>query len=143
MRLKSLFKYSFLLFAIILMSTEAAKATDVYLGEEWGYEVHGKTLYVLGGDIYNNSSYRSGSLQIQYWALPRKFNGTSQKGYKMGTYNVRRPIDGGQALLNVSGRVRYYRPPSGRWWVSIILCEWNGSRWVARSWLNYGSRKRF
>ncbi len=129
---------------VVLLSllVDTAWSTNVFLGEEWLYRVRGKRLRIIGGDLYNNSSWTSGDLEISLWALRKKFNGRSQRGYKMGSVNVS-PMRGKSYIPNFVRTTRYKKPPRGNWYRSIILCEWDEGGCYARSWRNWPTRKRY
>lgn len=131
---------AFILGLVVLVST--ASATDVKMGEEWDYRIRGSKITFVGGDLYNYSYYGSGDLQISLWALSSPYRGKKMRGYRLGYVNVA-PLGARRMILNFVRKTTYKRPPRGRWYLSYILCEWDEGGCYARSWLNWGSKKKF
>ena len=129
-----------LVFLSLVFSAQHVQATDVRLGEEWAYRIKGSKVRLYGGDIVNMSSFASGDLELQLWAFSRAYRGRSQRGYRLAKAEFN-PLGGGYGYLNVDRRVSYKRPKRGRWYVDLILCEWDEGGCFPRSWLNTGRRK--
>ena len=138
--MKKFFRVFFPALLAVLLSAVNAHATDVYLGEEWLFKISGSKVKIIGGDVYNNSDSASGTLEVQLWATPKRYSGKSQRGYKLGSGRLS-PLPAKSYYTNVVKSSKYKKPARGSWYVTIILCEWDGYKWIARSWLGWGKKK--
>jgi hypothetical protein len=131
-----------LAFLLCIFAGSTAQGANVIAGEEWGYniKIRQNRVEFLGGDIYNYSSFSSGALQLQLWALPRKYNGSRQTGRRMAKTSFA-PLPGNSFYSSVYRKVRYYRPSRGRRYVTLILCESVDGTLYARHWVNMGWRR--
>ena len=105
-----------------------AGATDVRFVGSVGYSP-GVGFVLLNADEIHNfaSSGSSGPLRMEFWATAAPFSGSFAGGYQLAVYPVA-PLAAGTSQLNVySGPVPYAVPPSGQWYVAMVLTEYTGS----------------
>ena len=117
-------------------------ATDLKMGEEWSWRRVGTKLRIVGGDIGNFSYYASGDMKLQLWATPYRYTGTSLRGWLLGEAGLY-ALSGYSYYTNLYRTTRYRKPPRGRWWVTLILCEWDEGGCYGRSYLDWGRTYRF
>ena len=139
MKLKSLF----LALVVLLVSVTPAWASDVKLGEEWTYRISGRTLTFQGGDIYNYSYSDSATMALALWASTKPRSAGGGTWYRLGWTKVS-ALSARTYYANYRKSTSYVRPRrSGKYYVTLALYEASGGKWVFRSALDWGSRRRF
>lgn len=109
-----------------------------------GWSTSGKRINIKASRVSNISLSRiSGSLRLRAWATRSRYAGISIRGYVMGTRNLSGVLDPGHYFYNISGSVRYSRPPRGTYWTTVTLEEYTGSGWVIRDYLTFRRTTRF
>lgn len=126
--------------AIALLLTAAisvpASATELTLTGRWSYQYSGSSVVMTVDRITSlASSGTSGSLRLELWAFGSPFKGSRQLGYRLATHQLD-PLSAGASYSDVSsGSVAAELPPTGRWYMALILGEWNGDSWPTKYYL--------
>lgn len=131
---------------LLISITGWAGATDVRFVGPVGYS-HLGTVLVLDADqirSYASAAGTSASLRMELWATPLAFAGSFAGGYQLGAYGVS-PLAAGASVLNVnSGGIKWNEPPSGLWYVTLVLTEQAGTAgnggYTPRNWLPFPTR---
>jgi Bacterial Ig domain/Repeat of unknown function (DUF5648) len=102
-------------------------ATVHFVGSE-GYSDFGPIALLDADEIHNfDATGTSGPLRLELWASPLPFSGSFAGGYRLATYGLP-PLAAGASLTNVaSGVVTFTPPPSGLWYVALVLTEQTGA----------------
>src|ERR1043165_7007023 len=101
-----------------------ARAQKIDLIGNVGWEKFGSRLRIHAGEIRNDRGAGSSRpLRLQIWATTNVYDQMSDiTGYVLGTLNLHSlPQDA--SFANVSGFVRYHRPPPGLYYTTITLEE--------------------
>lgn len=116
------------MFALVFCFSQPAIATSLSLSGSWSYQYSGSTVVLNVDRITNNATGgRSGTLRMELWAFASPFNGSSQPGYQLATYTLA-PLNGGYYYSGVSsGSVAATRPPTGTWYIALLLTEYNNT----------------
>ncbi len=83
----------------------------------------------------------SGTIRMELWAFPSPYIGNVTFGYKLAQYQLAQ-LTAGYVYNNVnSGLVLYSLPPTGTWYYSMLLTEYDGgsfdSGYSPRDWANF------
>lgn len=118
------------LFAALLMFAQVARATSISLSGTYSYQYSGQYVVMTADRVTNNEfGGRSGTLRMELWAFPSPYTGASQTGYQLATYTLGE-LYGGEYFYDISsGWVPVYYPPSGTWYISLIITEYNYGSW--------------
>ena len=115
-------KYSLGLFLILFCSIELSAQS---LSGSWGYKIDDKQITLYGDKISNhNNGGRSGTLKVAIWATNYPYNGGTINGYKLYEYKLD-PLDAGRYYYDVSNTGWCTHPPSGGYYLTILLLEYN------------------
>jgi len=112
-------------FTLLAGAARDAGASNVTFGGTVGYSYSGSTAILTADRVQNNdaSGNTSGTLKMELWALPAPYSGTAITGYKMAQYTLG-TLGGQFQYSNVnSGAVAFVSPPSGTYYVAMILTE--------------------
>ena len=102
------------------------------------------TTVVLGvGEVRNSAANRSGSLRVELWATASPYNGGGASGHKLAQFSLS-PLNAGSSYLNLnSGTLAFTPPPTGTWYVTMIVTEYDGSSlndgYVERDFINFAT----
>lgn len=103
-----------------------------------GYQIAGSQARLTADGVSNaNPSRTSGTLRLALWMSASGYN---QTGYRTAIYQI------GYLLPNHffsnldSGWVAFSSPPSGCYYVSMLLEEYNGAQWVVVDYRNFVNR---
>lgn len=102
----------------------------------------GNQVEIKVAKVSNKASGRSGSLRLRLWAVKKRYSGGRISGYIIGTRSLK-PLSAGYAYTNISGKVPYKRPPSGRYYTALTLEEYTSSGWVSRDWVSFSGTSKF
>jgi hypothetical protein len=127
--------------AALLSFHSAAWATSISLSGNYTYQYSGSYVVMSADKISNNTSGGySGTLRMELWAFSTPYTGASQTGYKLATYQLPQQLNGGQYYANVSsGSVAATYPPSGTWYISLLIGEYTASGWTTATYGNFSN----
>lgn len=130
---------NYLLLAALTLCV-AARAQEIDLIGNTGWEKHGSRIRIHAQEIHNNRDTASGPLRLQIWATTDVYDGVSDiTGYVLGTYNLR-SLPGGSSLLDRSRFMRYRKPPPGLYYTTITLEEKAGGDFFIDDSENFAGR---
>ena len=91
----------------------------------WGYKIDGNYITLYGDKIQNqNNGGSTGTLKVAIWATNSRYYGGTINGYKLYEYKLE-PLDAGLYYYDVSKTGWCTRPPSGSYYLTILLLEYN------------------
>lgn len=91
--------------------------------------------------ILNIGSAKSGSLRLRLWAVKSKFAGGSLSGYILGTRSLGQ-LPAGYQHQNISGKVPYKKPPSGKYYSVLTLEEFTTAGWKIRDYISFAKSNK-
>ena len=83
----------------------------------------------------------SGSLRLALWALRSPYDGNTNSGVNMASYDLN-PLRPRYQYTNLRPTLAANRP-RGTYYTAFLLYEWNGSSWAVRDWINLSGRTSF
>jgi hypothetical protein len=106
----------------------AVSAAAVRFVGSVGYSDFGPIALLDADQVHNFSTTgTSGALRLELWGTPLPFSGSFAGGYRLATYPLP-PLAAGASLTNIaSGVVTFTPPPSGLWYVAVVLTEQTGA----------------
>tara|TARA_B100000900_G_scaffold123002_1_gene103755 strand:+ start:3933 stop:4334 length:402 start_codon:yes stop_codon:yes gene_type:complete len=114
------------LFSVILfISISSLSSNAQNFSGSWGYKIDGKYIKLYGDKIQNqNNGGRTGTLKVAIWATKYPYTGGTINGYKLYEYKLD-PLESGQYYYDVSKTGWCTYPPSGSYYLTILLLEYN------------------
>ena len=112
-------------FTVFAGTARDAGASNVTFGGTVAYSYSGSTAILTADRVQNSDATgsTSGTLKMELWALPAPYAGAAISGYKMAQYTLG-TLGGQFQFLNVnSGTIAFVSPPSGTYYVAMILTE--------------------
>jgi hypothetical protein len=117
-------KYSLGFFLILFFCIELNAQS---LSGSWGYKIDGKQITLSGDKISNyNNGGSSGTLMVAIYATNYPYSGGSINGYKLYETQLE-PLEGGYSYNDISNTGWCTYPPSGSYYLTILLLEYNYS----------------
>ena len=118
-----------------------AGATDVRFVGSVGYSHFSSIVVLNANQIRSYASLTSAPLRMELWATSAPFAGSFAGGHQLAAYGVG-PIAAGASVQSVSsGGITWNEPPSGAWYVAMVLTEQSGisenSGYSPRNWLTF------
>jgi hypothetical protein len=90
------------------------------------WRASGSTITIAAAKVSNGSQTRtSGTLKLAVYATASPYAGGSISGYNMGEL-VLGQLSPNYSYSNISRAVAYRQPPSGTWYSTMLLLEYNG-----------------
>ena len=112
----------FLTFLILIFSIEVGAQT---LSGSWGYKIDNKQITLYGDKISNhNYGGSSGTLKVALYATNYPYSGGTINGYKLYETQLD-PLDAGYSYNNISNTGYCSHPPSGSYYLTILLLEYD------------------
>tara|TARA_X000000368_G_C23033388_1_gene713565 strand:- start:89 stop:493 length:405 start_codon:yes stop_codon:yes gene_type:complete len=91
----------------------------------WGYKIDGKYITLYGDKIKNqNNRGTTGTLKVAIWATNHRYNGGRINGYNLYEYKLD-PLESGLYYYDVSKTGWCTYPPSGSYYLTILLLEYD------------------
>ncbi|WP_373987631.1 S8 family serine peptidase [Duganella sp. BuS-21] len=88
------------------------------------------TIRITADEVKNLFTYGTGTVRLELWATSFPWSESSVKdGYRMATVALlpgNGALTSGQELLNIDRTVNFSAPPSGTYYVSIVVTEYTG-----------------
>ena len=126
---RKLLKYIIVFITALACWSSVASAANVRFVGSVGYSAIANIVLLVADEVHNfDASGTSGSLRLELWATPMPFAGEGSfvGGYRLAAYSFG-PLAAGASLKKVeSGVLPYTLPPSGRWYVALVLTEYTG-----------------
>ena len=105
----------------------------------WGYNIDGNSINLYGGEVVNNNyGGTSGTLKIALYASYSQYYGGSITGYSLFEMNLGE-LSGGYSFNNISDYGSISRPPSGVYFMTILLLEYSYSGYEIIDYLSMDS----
>lgn len=137
---------TFIITAVLFIVAHFGAKAQLEMYGSIGYTIHeyDNTVTLRVETIENNSDGgRSGSLQLVL--LFSKSNNFSSdiKGYTAAKYDFSSTLRGGYLFSDVEHTVDFTPPPSGSYYPSILLLEWNGSSYEYVDYFTFSEKEYF
>jgi hypothetical protein len=134
-----------LLALVWLFSASLAAASNLSFNGTCSYQINGNQIEIDAARIENNDYYgnTSGSLRLQVWATSSPYYGGQIYGYVLGTRNLDEQLGGNQYYYGISGSVPFNEPPSGDYYITMTLEEYNYGSFVIRDYVTFDNTKSF
>lgn len=131
-----------LLTAISLTPSSLAQSIDMY--GNISFQRAGESI-ALRAEVIEN--YRalfsvSGTLALQLWACSAPFTGGTIVGHKVAEANLG-TLQGGYYVINVNRQVPFYSPPTGSYFMVLVLAEWDWGQFKTVDWQNFQGTQSF
>lgn len=84
----------------------------------------------------------SGTLSVEFWALPTPYSGGDFQGHSMAGVVID-SIAGGQTRWNASFELPFQPPADGTWNLVLMLREWTGLGYTTRDFVNFAAPVTF
>ena len=142
-----LLKPSWLARAVVLMMLALlalpAGAQDLSLEGTVSYTISGTKVVLKADKVVNHSDGgTSGTLRLRLWATSSPYSGGSISGYVMGT-SVLGVLEGGYQFPGVSMSVAFTGPPSGTYYITVTLEEYQASgAYTIVDYMNFSGTKQ-
>ena len=116
-----------LFYLSIAGAASLAAATNVRFVGSVGYSANGVSVILTADQVHNAGVTGSDQLRLELWATPTPFTGSFASGHLMGQYSLGTLPAGGSLNMISSGAVPFFSPPSGSWYVAMVLTEYTGA----------------
>jgi len=105
-------------------------SSGIRLSGNCSWSTSGNQVKISVAKVENrNTSGVSGTLRLSLWASKTPYSGSSISGYMLGTTSLG-TLRAGYAFNNIANYTTFSRPPSGYYYTTIILEEYNGSYYM-------------
>jgi hypothetical protein len=110
-------------------SSAAVPASAVSISGSVGYSRVGSSVTMTASSIRNDGNATSGALRLELWAMPTHYsNGLPTGSRNLGTGTVTAgPLPPNSQASNISVTTTYTTPPSGTYYVVMLLTEFTGA----------------
>jgi hypothetical protein len=112
-------KYAFFIGLLSLLIVAVSFATTFDYAE---FRQRGRRVRLHGYNITNNEEFRTGRLRMRLWATDVPWDSTDF-GYILGRTPMLRSLPPNSYYDHISRRVRFRRPPSGYYYLTMSLEE--------------------
>lgn len=93
--------------------------------------------------IYNARNARTGTLKVQLWAMSYPYDGGYINGYVVAETTLGE-LYPNRYYGNVSRSVPFVMPPPGRYFMTMVLAEFqHNGQYQTIDWINYKRKERF
>jgi len=83
-----------------------------------------------------NSGNTSGTLTLEVWALEQPYAGSNFCGYQLVTQTLGE-LKGQHVFRDLHYALPMMQPAKGRWYLVMMLREWDSHGWVVRDYINF------
>jgi len=112
---------------IVLISIFSIQLDAQTLSGSWGYQIDGKQITLYGDKITNqNYNGSSGTLKVALSASNYPYSGGTINGYNLYEMQID-PLTAGYSYNDISNSGYCSYPPSGSYYLTILLLEYNYS----------------
>jgi DNA uptake protein ComE-like DNA-binding protein len=103
-----------------------------------GYRIDGGRVQISVGSVENPrpDDKRSGSLSLELWALPARFDGGNFNGHHLAGVEIG-ALNGQSEIVLAPVDLAFTAPPAGEWQIVLMLREWTAAGFVTRDFTNF------
>jgi hypothetical protein len=103
-----------------------------------GYEIQNDRIIIDISEIANqrDSENISGTLSIELWALKAPYTGADFNGFAVAGTSIGE-LFGQHYLANCRYDLDFQEPPTGTWYLTLMLREWTGMGYESRDYINF------
>lgn len=107
------------------------------LSGPWKWQVSGDyaTVDIDVAKISHTRTGNTGTLRLALWATKTPYNGGRISGWEVGMVQ-KKALDAGYNYSNVHNTAKFVKPPTGSYYVSLLLLEYDGGEYVIKHWLS-------
>lgn len=109
---------------------------------KWQTDIQAGTINMSVGKISHNRTANTGTIKLSAWATSSPYRGGSLQGYQLG-FVTKEALKKGYSYPSIQTTTKYTAPPSGHYYVSIILSEYSGDGYKVVAWLTGSERHAF
>lgn len=84
--------------------------------------------------ISHTRTGNTGSLRLALWATKQPYTGGRISGFEIGMVQ-KKALDPGYNYSNVQNTAKFVKPPTGTYYVTLLLLEYDGGEYVIKHWL--------
>ncbi len=121
-----------------VLSVDSMASTALQLQQPCGYRIHNNQISINVSAIKNNRNFDniSGTLALELWALRQPYRNEQFDGVALA----------GTALGEIYGQhfvgpcvydLQFHEPPTGQWYLCLMLREWTEMGYVTRDAVNF------
>lgn len=111
--------------------------TGIDLSGSASWATSGSKINIKAEHVGNlSSTATTGSLRLRIWATRSRYSGKTITGYIMGTRNLK-PLPPLYHYSNITGKVKYRKPPKGKYYTMITVEEYTASGWRIMDYINF------
>ncbi len=119
-------------------------ASEVLIDGSTSYRVMDDKILLSTEKIINKSEKsKSGTLKIKLYATEFRYYGGPIDGYVLGEYTFSNVLDSGEYFYDTSQKVNCNRPPNGKYYMTMVLLEYEGDQYKIIDFQNYFYKKSF
>ena len=89
----------------------------------------GKSAVIKAAKIVNGGDSPSGTLRLRLVASKTRYSGGTLYGYVVATRKLGK-LSAGYMYTGIKGKVRYYKPKPGRYYMTLVLEEYTSDGYV-------------
>ena len=111
--------------ALVAFAPAHALASDIRFVGNTNYSTTQNAAALTADEVRNiEAGGISGTLRLEFWALPAPYGGQAFTGNKLAQYTLA-PLPAGSSHFNVnSGLIPYAPPPDGTWYLVLLVTEY-------------------
>ncbi len=131
-------------FLITILLSLNLYASDISLDGSTSYRVMDDQILLSTEKIINKSQKsKSGTLKLKLYATEFRYYGGPIDGYVLGEYTFSKILDSGEYFFDTSQKVKCTRPPNGKYYMTMVLLEYEGNQFKIIDFQNYFYKKSF
>lgn len=102
------------------------------------YHINGEWLGMDVEEVVNNrdTANTSGTLSLEMWALPSRYEGGDFSGYQVAAATLGQ-LRGQHCLRQLHYSLPINNPAEGSWYLVLMLREWDGGGYITRDFINF------
>ncbi|MBL9117735.1 MAG: hypothetical protein JNJ83_22195 [Verrucomicrobiaceae bacterium] len=106
------------------------------------YSTEGGTLDISVAKISHTRTGNTGTLKLAVWATDTPYKGGGIEGYQLGAV-TKTALKPGYSYSAVKNTATFKKPPSGSYYITLVLSEYNGSEYRIVDHLNANNKQSF
>lgn len=108
----------------------------------WRTSSEGGTVEINVAKISHTRTGATGTLKLAVWATKKPYNGGAINGFEIGSV-IKKALQPGYNYTDVKNTGKYVKPPSGSYFVHILLLEYQDGEYKTVAYLTSGNTTKF
>lgn len=118
-----------------------AQQIDMFGNIEYHLDLKEKKVTIEVEKIKNhNTGGSSGTLKLILFFTQEKYASDELNGYAVSEYQFTDVLAGGEYFWKIKRTVDFVSPPAGKYYVTLVLSEWNGTENTLVDFTNFSSQ---